>query len=136
MISRLHAIILEEIVNGVKQYKIVDNNSINGVIVNGIRVKEAILTYDLDCVPYSIPFQKLNCSFERFVRFLSFREGDLIVFGGCGPTPIGKPVTRPLSELVYVFHDPQPHNLSISNQTAEFGTNDRSVHIISDNIKE
>jgi hypothetical protein len=48
MISRLHAIIREEIVNGMKRYKIVDNSSINGVIVNGIRVKEAILEYDLD----------------------------------------------------------------------------------------
>jgi pSer/pThr/pTyr-binding forkhead associated (FHA) protein len=44
MISRLHAFIREEVIDGIKRYKIFDNNSINGVIVNGTRVKEAILT--------------------------------------------------------------------------------------------
>jgi hypothetical protein len=45
MISRIHAFIREENIGGIKRYKIVDNNSINGIIVNGIRVTEAILTY-------------------------------------------------------------------------------------------
>jgi pSer/pThr/pTyr-binding forkhead associated (FHA) protein len=43
LISRVHAII-ERIEEGeIPQYKIIDNNSLNGLAVNGVRVKEAMM---------------------------------------------------------------------------------------------
>jgi pSer/pThr/pTyr-binding forkhead associated (FHA) protein len=45
MISRIHAKLLRISANGETKIKLVDNKSTNGLIVNGIKVEEAILKY-------------------------------------------------------------------------------------------
>jgi len=76
------------------QYKITDNNSLNGVTVNGIRVKEAVLKYDM-------PLQTTKLTNK------CCRHNDVIVFGGSQSTPVGSPVHRPASDLIYTFIDPK-----------------------------
>lgn len=43
MISRIHAKLLRISVNGETKIRLIDNKSTNGIIVNGVKVEEAIL---------------------------------------------------------------------------------------------
>jgi DNA repair protein RAD5 len=77
LISRVHAII-ERIEEGeIPQYKIIDNNSLNGLAVNGVRVKEAMM-----------------------------KHNDVIIFGGSTNATFGVAAPQS-SDLVYTFINPR-----------------------------
>lgn len=102
LISRVHAIIERTEEGDNPQYKIIDNESLNGLAVNGVRVKEAVLKYvsrQIIAALYSV--------------FNFFRHNDIVVFGGATNAAVG--VSAPQSsDLVYTFVDPRGRCLALS----------------------
>eukprot|EP01118_Nematostelium_gracile_P011478 TRINITY_DN4075_c0_g1_i3.p1 TRINITY_DN4075_c0_g1~~TRINITY_DN4075_c0_g1_i3.p1 ORF type:complete len:104 (-),score=37.91 TRINITY_DN4075_c0_g1_i3:26-337(-) len=74
MISRNHASIQSSEQEGQTKWTITDSNSVNGVFVNDVKIKEAEL-----------------------------KNGDLITFGGGATAAVGAIRKQPESEFVYQF---------------------------------